>query len=131
MAVLKKDEKALRLVSGRRYGNQGNVANPNNVTPANDSVEPFTSVLDINASEIYTQQNYIPTGSLPFSGSSQHGHILKTDGTIVTTLSVNDPLPEGALLRYWYRHRLTETNKNDQSVYFFLNPGGASENASQ
>ena len=52
-----------RLLQNRRFTTDGLTL----------SQEAFTSVLDLNASEIYTQTNYIPTASaaLPFSGSSQ------------------------------------------------------------
>ena len=131
MAFINKAEKAQRLVTGRRYANQGNTSNLSAIVPASDSAEVFTSTLDINASEIYTQQSLIPTASLPFSGSSQHGYILKTDGTVVTDVPTTSTVPEGSLLRYWYRHRLTETSANDQTVYFFLNPAGTIENESE
>ena len=39
---------------------------------AQDNQEAYTRVLDLNAQEIYTRQNYLPTSSLPSSGSSQH-----------------------------------------------------------
>lgn len=131
MAFINKAEKAQRLVTGRRYANQGNTSNLQSIQAVSDSAEVFTSTFDINTSEIYSQQSLIPTASLPFSGSSQHGYILKTDGTVVTDVPTTSPTPEGSLLRYWYRHRLTETSANDQSVYFFLSPAGAIENAEQ
>jgi hypothetical protein len=37
-----------------------------------DNNEAFTNVLDLNAEEIYTQQQYIPSGSLPYSSSADH-----------------------------------------------------------
>ena len=37
-----------------------------------DNSEAFTNVLDLNAEEIYTQQQYIPSGSLPYSSSADH-----------------------------------------------------------
>ena len=54
-----KNIKSSRLLQSKRY------------TEATfDSQEAFTSVLDINSGEIYTQQNAIPTSSIPYSGSS-------------------------------------------------------------
>ena len=38
-----------------------------------DAQEAFTSVLDINASEVYIDQAAIPTTGLPYSGSTQNG----------------------------------------------------------
>ncbi len=54
-----KNIKSSRLLQSKRY------------TEATfDSQEAFTSVLDINANEIYTQQNLIPSSSIPYSGSA-------------------------------------------------------------
>ena len=39
---------------------------------AQDNQEAYTRVFDLNASEIYTQENYLPSSSLSYSGSSQH-----------------------------------------------------------
>jgi hypothetical protein len=76
-----------------------------------DFQEAFTRVLDLGASEIYTQTDLIPTSSLPFSGSSQDQAIYSVDGKNI--------------LKYWYRQRLTpsdtlnsgETNYN---TWFFI-----------
>ena len=129
MASIDKATKANRLVTGRRFGNFGNVTTG---VQASDSVEPFTSTIDINSSEIYTQAYLIPSGSgdgtsahnIPFSGSLQDGYYYCTNGTI------NDGKlgqPTNALLRYWYRHKLTETTADNQTVWFFLDPAGATE----
>jgi hypothetical protein len=56
-----KEIKSNRLLQSLRY-----------TLAATDNTEAFTSVLDLNANEIYTQQQYIPSSSLPYSGSSQH-----------------------------------------------------------
>ena len=53
-----KNIKSNRLLQSKRYTEAGD-----------DSQEAFTSVLDINSGEIYTQQNLIPTSSIPYSGS--------------------------------------------------------------
>ena len=77
-----KNIKSSRLLQSKRY------------TEATfDSQEAFTSVLDINANEIYTQQNSIPSSSIPYSGSSQNG-------LFVTSGSDN-------ILQYFYRLPLT------------------------
>ena len=39
---------------------------------ATDNTEAYTSVLDLNATEVYTQQQYVPSSSLPYSASGQH-----------------------------------------------------------
>ncbi|MDA8978431.1 hypothetical protein N9F67_01010, partial [bacterium] len=62
MATFNKDTKSNRLLQSKRY------------TVADfDSAEAYTSVLDLNASEVWTQQNLLPTSSLPYSGSAQNG----------------------------------------------------------
>ena len=53
--------KSNRLLQSLRY-----------TAAAQDNQEAFTKVLDLNASEIYTQENYIPTSSLPYNDKSGH-----------------------------------------------------------
>ena len=85
MATFDKEIKSNRLLQSKRY------------TVANfDGQEAFTRVLDLNASEIYIQQDLIPTGSLPYSGSSG-------DGKYITSGSFD-------IARYFYRLRLTPSN---------------------
>ena len=63
MATFQSSSKSNRLLQSKRY------------TVADfDGQEAYTSVLDINASEIFTQQSSLPTSSLPYSGSSQFGY---------------------------------------------------------
>jgi hypothetical protein len=77
-----KNIKSSRLLQSKRY------------TEATfDSQEAYTAVLDINSSEIYTQQNAIPSSSIPYSGSSQNG-------LFVVSGSDN-------ILQYYYRLPLT------------------------
>ena len=102
MGFIDKTKKAIRLIVSRRYTH-------NTLT---DAQEAFTSTFDINASEIYADQNLIPSSSLPFSGSSQKG----------TTYSVGG----NSVLKYWYRHKLTKSNINNE-VWFFLNPTGSDD----
>jgi hypothetical protein len=81
-----------------------------------DGQEAFTSVFDLNSSEIYTQTNLIPTASLPFSGSSQANFYYTSAGTISETPTGDD------VLRYWYRQVLTKSdlaNTGDE-VWLFL-----------
>lgn len=87
----------------------------NNTVPITG--EAFTSVLDINANEVYTDVKYIPTSSagIPFSGSSQAGYIVSASYTDPT---VSPDLP---VLKYWYRHKLTPAGTGvDRQAYFFL-----------
>jgi hypothetical protein len=93
--------KSNRLLQSRRY----------TVASLTDSQESFTSVLDINAGEVYSQTNLIPTSSLPFSGSSQNGSILSVGGE--------------QILKYYYRQTMTPSNVVSGSftdAYFFISP---------
>ena len=56
-----KEIKSNRLLQSLRY-----------TMAAQDNQEAFTRVLDLNASEIYTQENYIPSSSLPYSSSDHN-----------------------------------------------------------
>ena len=93
--ALDKEKKSNRLLGSRRYTHDS----------FTDAQEAFTSTLDIQASEVYTQANSIPTSSLPFSGSSQ-------DGSIYTSGGDN-------IVKYWFRHKLTKSNTNNE-VWFFI-----------
>ena len=76
-----------------------------------DSQESFTSVLDLNSNEIYVDQGLIPSNNLPFNSSGDH-------------LSVYaDPTTGFNVLKYWFRHKLTKSDLNNE-VWFFLNPVG-------
>lgn len=93
--------KSNRLLQSRRY----------TVASLTDSQESFTSVLDINAGEIYSQTNLIPTSSLPFSGSSQNGSILNVGGE--------------QILKFYHRQTMTPSNVVSGSftdAYFFISP---------
>lgn len=88
--------KSSRILQSRRYTQ----------TQLADSQEAFTRVFDLNASEIYVQQDLIPSSSLPYSGSSQNG---LTSGVI----------------KFYYRQRLTPSDTLDNgsySTFFFINP---------
>ena len=100
MATLDKEKKSSRLLASRRYTHE-------TLTAAQES---FTNVLDLQASEIYTQAGYIPSSDLPFSGSSQQASTHTVSGSSV--------------LKYWYRQKLTKSNTNNE-VWFFLNPTGS------
>ena len=56
-----KTTKSNRLLQSLRY-----------TIAATDNTEAYTNVLDLNASEIYTQQQLLPSSSLPYSASGQH-----------------------------------------------------------
>ena len=100
MGLIDSGSKSSRLLASRRYTH-------NTYTTAQES---FTEVLDLGASEIYTQANKIPSSGLPFSGSSQK--------------SSNYAVDDENILKYWYRQKLTKSNVNNE-VWFFLNPTGS------
>ena len=96
MGLIDTTDKAIRLLLGRRFTSDG-------ITIGQES---FTSTLDINSGEVYTDKNLIPTSSLPFSGSSQNGSTHEST------------------LKYWYRQKLTKSNL-DSDVWFFVSPAGS------
>ena len=103
-----KEIKSNRLLQSRRFTQDA----------LGDSQEAFTRVLDLNASEIYSQQNLIPTSSLPYSGSSQDGAIVTVNGEPV--------------LKYWYRQRLTPSDtfnpgETSYNTWFFLAPTSSTQ----
>ena len=103
-----KETKSNRLLQSRRFTQDA----------LGDAQEAFTRVLDLNASEIYSQQNLIPTSSLPYSGSSQNGETVIVDGEEV--------------LKFWYRHRLTPSDtrnagESSYNTWFFLDPTSSAE----
>ena len=95
--ALDKEKKSSRLLASRRYTHD----------TFTDAQDAFTSTLDIQASEVYTQANLIPTSSLPFSGSSQHESVYSVGSDNI--------------LKYYYRQRLVKSTTNNQ-VWFFCDP---------
>ena len=102
MGLIAELSKAIRLLGSRRY-TSGDLTT---------SQESFTSVLDVNASEIYSQQDKIPSTGLPFSGSADQYSVYQSGGENI--------------LKYWYRHPLTKSNV-DRDVWFFVNPSGSDD----
>jgi len=100
MAKIDSGSKSSRLLASRRYTHD-------TYTTAQ---EAFTEVLDLGASEIYTQASKIPSSGLPFSGSSQ-------SGSYYTVNNEN-------ILKYYYRHKLTKSNLNNET-WFILGPTGS------
>ena len=93
--AINQEKKSNRLLGNRRFTS----------ADLNTSQEAFSNVNDLNAGEIYTQQDLIPESGLPFSGSSQDG---ETSGVV----------------KYYFRQRLTKSNvAND--VFFFMFPTGS------
>ena len=92
--------KALRLLGGRRYTNDS----------LGTAQEAFTRTIDIGGLDVFTQDNLIPTSSLPFSGStSQHANFQANGKNI---------------MKYWFRQRLTKSNTSTET-WFFMSPIGA------
>ena len=100
MAAIDSGSKSSRLLASRRYTHD-------TLTSAQES---FTKVLDLQASEIYTQASYITSSGLPFSGSSQ--------------ISATQTVSGSSVMKYWYRQKLTKSNTNNE-VWFFLDPTGS------
>ena len=94
-------KKSSRFLQSRRYTHETLL----------DSQEAFTSTLDINSSEVYTDAALIPSSSLPFSGSSQDLSVYSSGGK--------------AVMRYYYRKKLTKSDLNNE-VWFFTTPSGSS-----
>ena len=101
MAKIDSGSKSSRLLASRRYTHD-------TYTTAQES---FTNVLDVQASEVYTQASKIPSSGLPFSGSSQSGSFYSAEGENI--------------MKYYYRHKLTKSNLNNE-VWFVLSPSGSS-----
>jgi len=98
-----KEIKSNRILQGRRY-----------TQALTDGNEAFTQVLDLSANEIYSQQNLLPTSSLPYSGSSQNGQTITVSGETI--------------LKYWYRLQLTPGPSSGglSSAWFMISPPTAS-----
>ena len=111
MATFDKNTKSNRLLQSLRY-----------TIADNDSQEAFSRVLDLNASEIYTQQGLLPTSSLPYSASSQ-------DREIVSSSLANPSFtPEVAIAIYYYKLELTpgETQTSGKyQTWFTLDPASS------
>ena len=99
MALINSGSKSNRLLASRRFTS----------TDIKTAQEAFTSVLDIQASEVYTQGDKVPSSGLPFSGSTQQRSYY-SDGDNI--------------LLYYYRQRLTKSNV-DSDVFFFMDPTGS------
>ena len=87
-------KKSPRLLQSRRYTHE----------TFTDAQEAFTSVLDINANEIYVDQDLIPVSSVPFGTSGDNLSIYSSGGQQV--------------MKYYYRYKMTKSSTNNQ-VWFF------------
>jgi hypothetical protein len=100
MAAIDSTKKSARFLQSRRYTHD----------TYTDAQEAFTSVLDINANEIYIDQDLIPSSGLPYNSSGQNGSIYSSGGQQV--------------MKYYYRYRMTKSDLNNE-VWFFTNPTGS------
>ena len=100
MAAIDSGSKSSRLLASRRYTH-------NTLTAGQES---FTNVLDLQASEIYTQAWYIPSSGLPHSSSAD--------------ISATHTVSGSSVMKYWYRQKLTKSSTNNE-VWFFLDPTGS------
>ena len=87
-------KKSPRLLQSRRYTHD----------TFTDAQEAFTSVLDINANEIYVDQDLIPVSSVPFGTSGDNLSIYSSGGQQV--------------MKYFYRYKMTKSSTNTE-VWFF------------
>ena len=92
MATFNSASKSSRLLQSKRY----------TILPS-DFQEAYTSVLDLNASEIFTQEGGIPSNDLPYSGSSQNLQY-------ITSASVN-------IAQYYYRLELSPSDTITDGKY--------------
>jgi hypothetical protein len=87
-------KKSPRLLQSRRYTHE----------TFTDAQEAFTSVLDINANEVYVDQDLIPASSIPLGTSGDNLSIYSFGGQQV--------------MKYYYRYKMTKSSTNNQ-VWFF------------
>jgi hypothetical protein len=87
-------KKSPRLLQSRRYTHE----------TFTDAQEAFTSVLDINANEVYVDQDLIPASSIPFGTSGDNLSTYSSGGQDV--------------IKYYYRYKMTKSSTNNQ-VWFF------------
>lgn len=100
MAAIDSTKKSGRFLQSRRYTHD----------TFTDAQEAFTSVLDINASEIYIDHGLIPSSGLPYNSVGQDASIYSSSGQQV--------------MKYYYRQTMTKSDTNNE-VWFFLVPTGS------
>jgi hypothetical protein len=100
MSAIDNTKKSARFLQSRRYTHD----------TYTDAQEAFTSVLDINADEVYIDQGLIPSSGLPYNSSGDHLSVYSTSGQQV--------------MKYYYRYKMTKSDLNNE-VWFFLVPTGS------
>jgi hypothetical protein len=106
-----KEIKSNRLLQSLRY-----------TAAAQDNQEAFTRVLDLNATEVYTQQQFIPSSSLPFNDSSGHlKFITASIGGVETNIA-----------QYYFEMSCSKSSRNfgnsKSEVWFAVSGSGFSPN---
>lgn len=99
------NDRSERLLQGRRF-------TTDNLTLVQ---EAFTDVFDLGATEIYTDDGLIPTGSsqLPYNSAADDQKIVS--GSVVDP-TLNPDLP---ILRYHFRHKMRPAADAEREVYYF------------
>ena len=108
--ALDKIKKSNRLLESRRYTHESLV----------NSQEVFTSVLDINSSEVFSQTNLIYTSSLPYNDVGNNLSVYYSGSN--ATYPTGDPSGDPIAL-FYYRQRLTPSsvvNGSKTEVWFFI-----------
>ena len=100
MSAIDNTKKSARFLQSRRYTHD----------TYTDAQEAFTSVLDINADEIYIDQGLIPSSGLPYNSSGNHLSVYSASGQQV--------------MKYYYRYKMTKSDLNNEA-WFFLVPTGS------
>lgn len=100
MSAIDNTKKSARFLQSRRYTHD----------TYTDAQEAFTSVLDINADEVYIDQGLIPSSGLPYNSSGNHLSVYSASGQQV--------------MKYYYRYKMTKSDLNNE-VWFFLVPTGS------
>jgi hypothetical protein len=100
MSAIDNTKKSARFLQSRRYTHD----------TYTDAQEAFTSVLDINADEVYIDQGLIPSSGLPYNSSGNHLSVYSASGQEV--------------MKYYYRYKMTKSDLNNE-VWFFLVPTGS------
>jgi hypothetical protein len=100
MSSIDNTKKSARFLQSRRYTHD----------TYTDAQEAFTSVLDINADEVYIDQGLIPYSGLPYNSSGNHLSVYSASGQQV--------------MKYYYRYKMTKSDLNNEA-WFFLVPTGS------
>ena len=96
---------------------------------ANDSQEAFTQTFDLQSVEVLTDDRYIPTSSLPYSGSSQHEFTVARsyyDNSIVSGSADNgdsNPFTSNVNFTSWVGGSAYDASTAEATIIFAGTPG--------